>query len=143
MKQATYTTMNTILSPLKYLAAIALVLLAAACASNAVSTDNLAIAAGFKVITPVKPEQQAILAKLPKNQVSPITYQGKTYYVLPDSLNNLVYVGGPAEFQAYQQLRIQKQLSNENLEAAQMNEMNNMDWGGWGGWGVGFGGFRR
>jgi len=134
---------KNILNPLRFLAALVVLVLAAGCANNAASTDNLAIAAGFKVITPVKPDQQAILAKLPKNQVSPITYQGKLYYVLPDSLNNLAYVGGPAEYQAFQQLRIQKQLSNENLEAAQMNEMNNMDWGGWGGWGVGFGGFRR
>ena len=42
-------------------------------------------------------------------------------------MNNLAYVGGPGEFQAYQKLRIQKQLSNENLEAAQMNSMNAMD----------------
>jgi len=38
-------------------------------------------------------------------------------------------------------LRVAKQLSNNNLEAAQMNEM---DWGGWGGWGgPAFIGFRR
>lgn len=137
--------MKQILNTLKSLAAIAVVALAAGCASSgAISDDNLAIAAGFKVITPTKPDQQAILAKLPKDKVSPVTYQGTTYYVLPDSMNNLAYVGGPSQYQAYQQLRVQKQLSNNNLEAAQMNEMNSMDWGAWGGWGgVGFGGFRR
>ena len=137
-------TITQILNPLKTLAAIALVVLAAGCATSTINDENLAVAAGFKVITPVNAEQRAILAKLPKDKVSPINYQGKPYYVLPDAMNNLVYVGGPAEFQAYQKLRIQKQLSNENLEAAQMNSMNAMDWGGWGGWGgVGFGGFRR
>lgn len=137
-------TLTRIVNPLKVLAAIALVALAAGCATSTVSEENLAVASGFKVITPVNAEQRAILAKLPKNQVSPINYQGKPYYVLPDALNNLVYVGGPAEFQAFQKLRIQKQLSNENLEAAQMNSMDAMDWGGWGGWGgVGFVGFRR
>jgi len=136
--------MKHILNSFKFLVAIALIVLAAGCATSTISDENLAVAAGFKVITPTKPDQQAILAKLPKDKVSPVTYQGKTYYVLPDAMNNLAYVGGPAEFQAYQQLRVQKQLSNDNLEAAQMNEMNNMDWGTWGGWGgVGFVGFRR
>jgi predicted dienelactone hydrolase len=131
---------------LKYPAAAALVALAMGCATgnNALSNDNLAIAAGFKVITPLKPDQQALLAKLPKDKVSPVTYQGTTYYVLPDSMNNLAYVGGLPQYQDYQRMRVAKQLSNNNLEAAQMNEMNAMDWGGWGGWGgPAFVGFRR
>jgi predicted dienelactone hydrolase len=137
-------TSTRLLNPFKYLAAIALVVLAAGCATSTISDENLAVAAGFKVITPTKPDQQAILAKLPKDKVSPVTYEGATYYVLPDSMNNLAYVGGPSQYQAYQQLRVQKQLSNDNLQAAQMNEMNNMNWGTWGGWGgVGFVGIRR
>ncbi|RZL87388.1 MAG: hypothetical protein EOP82_26745 [Variovorax sp.] len=129
---------------LKYVAAVALIASAAGCATNsALTNDNLAIASGFKVITPTKPDQQAILAKLPKDKVTRVSYQGGTYYVLPDSLNNLAYVGGPTQYQDYQRLRVAKQLSNNNLEAAQMNEMNAMDWGGWGGWGgPAFMGFR-
>ncbi|MDM0027404.1 hypothetical protein [Variovorax saccharolyticus] len=130
---------------LKCLAAAASFAVVAGCATDsALSNDNLAIAAGFKVITPSKPDQQALLAKLPKDKVSPVNYQGTTYYVLPDSMNNLAYVGGLPQFQDYQRLRVAKQLSNNNLEAAQMNEMNAMDWGGWGGWGgPAFVGFRR
>ena len=138
--------MNQQFAALKYLAVVASFVLVAGCAtSNAtLSNDNLAIAAGFKVITPTKPDQQAMLAKLPKDKVSPVTYQGATYYVLPDSMNNLAYVGGLPQYQDYQRLRVAKQLSNNNLEAAQMNEMNAMDWGGWGGWGgPAFVGFRR
>ncbi|MDM0022351.1 hypothetical protein [Variovorax saccharolyticus] len=127
---------------LRYLVLV-LAALAAGCANNTLNNDNLAIAAGFKVITPVKPDQQAILAKLPKDKVSPVTYNGTMYYVIPDSLNNLAYVGGAAEYQEYQKLRIAKQLSNNNLEAAQMNQMDAVGLGGWGG-GVAFvGGFRR
>jgi hypothetical protein len=128
---------------LKWMAAVALIAMAGGCATtDALNNDNLAIAAGFKVITPQKPQQQAILAKLPKDKVTPVNYQGSTYYVLPDSMNNLAYVGGPAQYQDYQRLRVAKQLSNNNLEAAQMNEMD--DWGAWGGWGgPAFVGFRR
>ena len=138
--------MKPLFHALKYLAAAVVVALAAGCATSndALSNDNLAIAAGFKVITPKDPGQQAMLAKLPKDKVSPVTYQGTTYYVLPDSMNNLAYIGGAAQYQDYQRMRVAKQLSNNNLEAAQMNEMNTMDWGGWGGWGgPAFVGFRR
>jgi hypothetical protein len=136
--------MKRFLNPIKLVAATFLLVLASACANNgALNNDNLAIAAGFKVVTPLKPDQQAILAKLPKDKVTPVNYKGTVYYVLPDSMNNLAYVGGPEQYQAYQQLRVQKQLSNNNLEAAQMNQMNEMDWGGWGGGAVFVGGFRR
>ena len=46
----------------------------------------------------------------------------------------------PEQYQAYQQLRLANKLSNENLEAAQMNQMATMNWGAWGGWG-GYGGW--
>lgn len=136
--------MKNLLKPLLYIVAIFWIALAAGCASNTQANDNMAIAAGFKVVTPLKPDQQAILAKLPKDKVTPVRYDGQLYYVMPDSLNNLAYVGGPAQYQSYQQMRLAKQLSNENLEAAQMNEMDSMGWGAWGGWGgAGFVGFRR
>ena len=127
--------MKFILDSLKMFAAVALLALAAGCASDAINKENLAIAAGFKMINPVKPGQQAIIAKLPKDKVSLITYNNMNYYVLPDAMNNVAYVGGLQEYRAYQQLRIAKQLSNQNLEAAQMNQMDEADWGGWGGWG--------
>jgi len=93
IEEASTMTIARILNPLKALAAIALVALAAGCATSTISDENLAIASGFKVITPVNAEQRAILAKLPKDQVSPINYQGTRYYVLPDAMNNLAYVG--------------------------------------------------
>ena len=122
----------------KYLTALALLALAVGCATDLQNKENLAVSAGFKVITPGKPDQQALLAKLPADKVTRVNYKGKTYYVLPDVKNNQAYVGGPKQYRAYQQLRLAKQLSNENLEAAQMNEMSSMDWGGWGGWGGGW-----
>ena len=72
--------------------------------------------------------------------MTPVNYQGKTYYVLPDVANNQAYVGGAEQYQAYQQLRLAQHLSNQNLEAAQMNQMATMNWGGWGGW-YGYGGW--
>ena len=59
--------------------------------------------------------------------------------MLPDVKANRAYVGRENEYQAYQRLRLAKQISNDNLMAAQMNEMNSMNWGMWGGWGGGWG----
>jgi hypothetical protein len=132
--------MKKILNLVKCLAALAILTLGVGCATDSHSKQDMLIAAGFKVITPVKPDQVALLATLPDDKVAHITYKGKTYYVMPDKEHNQAYVGGPKQYQSYQQLRIAKQLSNENLEAAQMNQWASMNWGAWGnwgGWGVG------
>lgn len=120
------------------LAALALVALATGCAESLQSKENLAVAAGFKAITPTKPNQVARLHSLPPDKVTRITHKGQTYYVLPDVANNVAYVGGPKQYQSYQQLRLARQMSNQNLEAAEMNEdaSMNMNWGAWGGWGA-------
>jgi len=132
--------MRQIPNAFKLMAVLALAALAASCATNSQGKQGMTVAAGFKAITPKTSNQQAILASLPADQVTPVTYQGKQYYVLPDAANNQAYVGGPKQYQTYQQLRLAKQLTNDNLEAAQMNQMASMnDWGAWGGWG-GWGG---
>jgi hypothetical protein len=132
--------MKQIHTTIKSLAVVALAALAVGCASELKEKENLAAAAGFKVITPTTPRQQELLPTLPKDKVTQINHEGKTYYVLPDAKNNRAWVGGPKQYQAYQQLRLQKQLSDQALETAQMNQMASMNWGMWGGWG-GWGGY--
>ena len=133
--------MRQTLITLKFLTVIALGVFAVSCTSSSQNKQNLAVAAGFQVITPRNAQQQQILASLPAGQVTPVNYQGKRYYVLPDAANNQAFVGGADQFQAYQQLRLAQHLSNQNLQAAQMNQMASMNtwntWGGWrgGGWG--------
>jgi hypothetical protein len=116
--------------------AIALLTVAAGCTSTQTqSKESLLIAAGFQVIVPKTAAQQQKLQALPTDKVTLIQKAGKTYYVFPDAKNNQAYVGGPTQYQAYQQLRLQNKLAAENLEAAQMNQDASPDWGGWGGWG--------
>ncbi len=115
-------------------------ILAAGCASNnLLDKENAATGAGFKIITPAKPEQLALLQKLPPDKVTPITYGGKVYYILPDLANNRAYVGGPRQYQAYKQFRQRQQMNSENYlappDSVQMVEVNAMNWGEWGGWG--------
>ena len=124
----------------RIIGAMALLTLALGCATNGTQTTDLLTAAGFKLLAADTPQKQELLNTLPKSQLSVITWKGKTFYVQPAAVPNQAYVGTPAEYQTYQQLRLAKQLSNDNLMAAQMNQ-NAMDrWGG--AWGPGlYGGF--
>ena len=126
--------MKTIHIIAKFVTVLTVTVFAIGCA-DLQNKENLASAAGFKPITPNGADQQAILAKLPADKVTRVAYKGKNYYVLPDAKNNVAYVGGQKEYQAYRQLREQQQISNQNLEAASLNQEASMDWGGWGGWG--------
>jgi hypothetical protein len=116
--------------------------LMAGCATTTTSTQDqrsMLVAAGFKTITPKTPAHQQKLQQLQTGQVAQIQKNGRTYYVVADPPQNVVYVGGPTEYQAYQQMRAQRQLAQENLQTAEMYQDAAMGWGGWGGWGVGWG----
>ena len=122
--------------------ATALLALMAGCATTELSTQdqkNMLIASGFKTITPKTPAQQQKLQQLQVGQVAQIQRNGRTYYVVADPPRNVVYVGGPAEYQNYQQMRAQRQLAQENYETAVMYQDAAMQWDTWGGWGVGWG----
>ena len=136
------TQMKQLLSYSRIIVVAVLLAAASGCATTG-SSENLLAAAGFQQRTADTPKKQEVLKSLPKNQLTLITWKGKNYYVQPDSTNpNIAWVGSPAEFQAYQQLRLAKQLSKENQMAAQMNQNAMYRWGG--AWGPGFyGGFGR
>ena len=133
--------MKQIRLSLTIIGAAALLALAAGCATTSTtSTTDMLTAAGFKLMTADTPKKQDVLNTLPKGQLSVITWKGKTFYVQPAAASNQAYVGTPTEYQSYQQLRLAKQMSNDNLMAAQMNSDAMNDWGGV--WGPGlYGGF--
>ena len=122
--------------------ATVLLALMAGCATTATFPQEKAsmlVAAGFKTITPKTAAQQQKLQQLQVGQVATIQRNGRTYYIVADPHQNVVYVGGPHEYQAYQQMRAQHQLAQENLQTAEMYQDAAMQWGAWGGWGVGWG----
>ncbi|MDM0014609.1 hypothetical protein QTH87_19355 [Variovorax sp. J22P168] len=136
--------MKKALIAFKGIAAVALLALAAGCATGNRGNDETAVAAGFKIITPTTADQKALFARLPKNKVTPVQYRGVTYFVMPDSSNGLAYVGNSAQYSVYQEMRLQKRMSNEELQAAQLDQMDQVDWGAWGGADAAFvGGFAR
>jgi hypothetical protein len=136
--------MKQSLTPFRVAGAIALLALATGCATTQTTQTDLLTAAGFKLVTADTPKKQELLNTLPKGQLSLITWKDKSFYVQPAASANQAYVGTPAEYQAYQQLRLAKQLSNDNLMAAQMNQDAMDRWDAWGpGFYGGFYGVRR
>ena len=130
------------IAPFNQISVIALLAITVGCATTQTSTQNkesMLVASGFKVITPKTAAQQQKLQKLPPGKVAMINKAGKTYYVFPDVAHNQAYVGGPKQYQEYQQLRTEKKLAQENLETAEMYQDAQMNWGAWGGWGAGWG----
>src|SRR6059058_2808250 len=108
----------------------------AGCASTSTSTQNkesMLVASGFKTIIPKTAAQQQKLQNLPPGKVTMIQKKGKTYYIFPDPTNNRAYVGGPRQYQAYQQLRAENKLTREDLETAEMYQDSEMQWSLWGG----------
>jgi hypothetical protein len=120
---------------------MSLLALTVGCATTG-STQNkesMLVASGFKVITPKTTAQQQKLQQLPPGKMAVVNRNGRTYYIFPDAAHNQAYVGGPQEYQAYQQLRAANNIANENLETAEMYQDAAMQWGAWGGWGMGWG----
>jgi hypothetical protein len=111
-----------------------------ACATTQTSMQNresMLVASGFKVITPKTAAQKQKLQNLPAGKVTMIQKAKKTYYIFPDPAHNQAYVGGPKEYQSYQQLRAEKKLTKEDLQTAEMYQDATMEWSLWeGGEGV-------
>jgi hypothetical protein len=63
------------------------------------------------------------------NTGSLVQRKGKNYYVYADPANNQALVGTPAEYQKYQQLRLAKNLAQDQLETAQLNSWGPGLWG--------------
>ena len=128
------------MKPIRYLFLTSIAAACAAflvsCSTTQTSTQNkesTLVASGFKTITPKTAAQQQKLRNLPPGKVTMIQKKGKTYYIFPDPANNRAYVGGPRQYQAYQQLRAENKLTKEDLETAEMYQDSEMQWSLWGG----------
>jgi hypothetical protein len=111
---------------------LALAALGLGCATTT-QTENMLSAAGFKMMPATTPEQKAHLQTLPPNKVTMVVREGKTYFVFPDAKQQVLYVGQQPQYTEYQKLRLQKQMVEEQAQAAAAS--SEPAWGVWGGWG--------
>ena len=95
---------------------------------EAVDTERLLAAAGFKMKLADNPERLAHLKTLTQLKVVPHDRNGKMYYVYADAAGcQCLYAGNQEDYQRYENLAVKQNI-------AQMNEAASMDWGMWGPW---------
>jgi hypothetical protein len=119
-------------NPFRIFCALALMSLFAACASTETAHTDMLTQAGFKLVNADTPQKQELLKSLPADHLSLVTYKGKSFYVQPAATPNQAYVGTTKEFHAYEQLRLARQMRNDQLMAAQMNHDAMARWNSWG-----------
>ena len=91
---------------LKVLTAVAVsVFIASIAAAAAPRVDeSQLLTLGFKVLVASTPVQEKWVQSLPPGQIRAMQRNGKKYFIYPDAARKQIYVGGPAEYEAYQQL---------------------------------------
>jgi len=94
-------------------------LILSGCATSPRRTESMLAASGFKVIPVTTPEQQKQLATLPSGKISVIKRQGKVFFVYPDSNQKQLYVGQDAQYDAYQNLLLNREAMQESIAASQ------------------------
>src|SRR3954447_9998257 len=96
------------------------------------NTESLLSAAGFRTLTPGTPQQKSVYASMPPYKVQRHNFNGRVVYAYADQKAGVVYVGDEGDYQRYRQLAQQQKISNEQVEAAEMNQDAAMNWGAWG-----------
>jgi len=72
---------------------------------------------GFKILVATTKVQEDWVRSLPPDQIRPMQRTGKKYFIYPDASRNRIFVGGPAEYQAYQKLHPDQQQSAQDAAA--------------------------
>lgn len=98
--------------------------------------EALLTESGFRVISPATPAQAAHLKSLQastKGHLTPVRKHGQTLFLLADAKQNRLYIGNQSEYQAYKQLRLARQLSEDKAATKDLNADASAEWNAWGG----------
>jgi hypothetical protein len=125
--------MKTFLNSIKLFGILALLFLAAGCATTK-HTETFLTAAGFKVVAATTPKQEQRLKALPPGKITTVQRNGKTYYVFPDVAHNRIYLGTPNEYQNYRQIVADNKIAEQDRMGAEMLSADGDDWNDWGSW---------
>ncbi|MEO6053072.1 MAG: hypothetical protein ABIP97_03585 [Chthoniobacterales bacterium] len=100
--------------------------------ANAKNKESLLAAAGYKAIPAQTARQQARLQAMKPYKTIVRHKGGKTFYTYADPKHNLLYVGGPANYQRYKKLGLQQSMADDEIIAESDEQAEMMDWGAWG-----------
>jgi hypothetical protein len=65
---------------------------------------------GFKVLVATNKVQEEWVKSLEPGRIRPMQRNGKKYFIYPDAPRNQIYIGGPNEYAAYQELHPESQV---------------------------------
>ena len=126
--------MKKLLILLQCVSTVAVLALAAGCASTK-HTEQMLSAAGFKAIVPNTAKQEQQLKTLPADKLTVAHRSGKTFYVFPDPAHHRLYVGTLQQYQTYQQILADNKIAGQNRVDADMAGVDGNDdadrWGVW------------
>ena len=112
---------------------LALVLFLAGCAGHTTQrTEDMLSAAGFDVKVASTPKQLQHLATLPPYKMIRLQRNGKERYVYADPAQKVIYVGGDFAYTRYRDLRLSKNLAEQNIQDAEFNAERAAEWDVWG-----------
>ena len=107
--------------------------------AQAMETERVLAASGFKMKFADTSEKLAHLETLTQQKLVAHPHDGAVRYVYADATScKCLYVGDEAAYQRFQQLAIQQNIADEQREDAAIAEDASMRWGLWGGWNGGF-----
>lgn len=99
--------------------------------SDAMDTERLLSAAGFKMKLANTPEKLANITAMTQRAVVPHDKNGTVYYAYADAeFCKCIYVGTEQNYQQYEKIAVERNI-------AQMNENAAVNWNAWGAWGDG------
>ena len=106
------------------------------CAMNrnqkAVEMERLLTASGFKMRLADTESKLAQIKELPQRKLVAQNWGGKVRYVYADASNcKCAYVGDEEAYKHFQDLALQRQISEEDRRAAERDKPAEMDEGGW------------
>jgi hypothetical protein len=107
-------------------------LLAGCATHNTQTTEDLLSAAGFNVVIATTPQQLKHLATLPPHKMMRIQRNGKDRYVYADPARKLIYVGGLFSYDRYRDMRLAKNVTEQDLQDAKFNAERAAEWDVWG-----------
>ena len=92
-------------------------------------TEQLLLAAGFKMKLADTPAKMAHLQTLSQNKIMAHQKDGSVYYIYADAANcQCFYWGKEQAYQSFLQLQAQQNIANEERMEAEMNEQEYLDW---------------
>ncbi|NUP13603.1 MAG: hypothetical protein HOW73_46805 [Polyangiaceae bacterium] len=104
-------------------------------ASEAKSTEDVLAAAGFRQFPADTPERQQALDAMKPRTITTVTKNGKRYWVYPDpEYCQCLYAGSESEYQEFKRLSLEKEIADQNLQAAEEAQDAAMRWQTWGPW---------